>query len=39
MVKVQIDLTEQANNNLKIFMIENNLTDKRKALNKILEEF
>jgi hypothetical protein len=39
MVKVQIDLTEQANNNLKIFMIENNLTDKRKAINKILEEF
>ena len=37
MVYVNVDLTEKANRNLKVYMANNNILDKRIAINKILE--
>lgn len=38
MVKTTVDLTEKANTKLRVYMAENNITDKREAINKILED-
>lgn len=37
MVKVQVDLTDKANKKVKMYMVENDITDKKAAINKILE--
>ena len=37
MVKVQIEITKEANRKVKIYMAENEISDKRIAINKILE--
>ena len=39
MAKVQFDLTEKANKNVRVFMAENNISDKRNAINQMLEKF
>ena len=38
MVKVQLDMTEKAHKNLRIYMAEQRLDIKSTAINKILEE-
>ena len=38
MAKVQIDITEIANKKVRMFMAENNISDKREAINMMLEE-
>jgi hypothetical protein len=38
MAKVQIDLSEKADKNTRMYMAENNISDKRIAINKILED-
>ena len=37
MVYVNVDLSEKSNRNLKVYMANNNILDKRIAINKILE--
>lgn len=37
MVKVQVDLTEKANKNLRIYMARSNIDSKKKAINDYLE--
>ena len=39
MAQVQFNITEKANKNVRVFMAENNISDKRDAINKILEEY
>ena len=38
MAKTTIDLSENANKKVRFYMAENNISDKRVAINKILEE-
>jgi len=38
MAKIQFDITEKANTKVRVFMAENNISDKRIAINKILED-
>lgn len=38
MVLIQVDLTKKANKNLRVYMAENDLIDKRIAVNRILEQ-
>jgi len=38
MTKSQIELTEKANTKVRVYMAENNISDKRVAINKILED-
>ncbi len=37
MVKIQFDLSKEANKRVKLYMIHNDITDKKAAINKILE--
>lgn len=38
MVKIQLDLSEEANKKIKIYMALNDIEDKRIAINNIIEE-
>jgi len=37
MAKIQFDISEKANKKVRIYMAENNISDKRIAINIILE--
>jgi len=38
MVKATTNLSEKADKNVKLYMVENNISDKRVAINKICED-